>query len=365
MTGKLRWLTAIIFVSALLVMGISIHAQDMTMELELDDIEDVLDDGTDALARQMDGLDEGDGKTFTNITSEDIRTLAVGDIYRSGQTFFKIISIKPKGDEGGRFTVERMRGRLNPGSLWNRVSGEGPVTIATRLTMLDRFLTGGVVMYPIGILLLLLFIVTIRSIFYYRISLHCPQTFTNACSKAIESGDLKRFEELSVQQKGLLAHTCRVMVANIRRLTLDEIKSRVEAEAIHEVGRLSFPLRVMNLIAVAAPLCGLLGTVLGMITCFDSLATEAATQNKAMAMAAGIKQALLTTAFGLIVALPALFTFFVFNYRMNQIANLCAVSAEELVHEIAVLGRETLLGPESGAGSVAAPTAPTATPATS
>ena len=42
--------------------------------------------------------------------------------------------------------------------------------------------------------------------------------------------------------------------------------------------------------------------------------------------------------------------FFIFNYRVNQIANLCAVSAEELIHEMAVLGREVLLGPESGAG---------------
>jgi biopolymer transport protein ExbB len=358
MTGKRHGLTTGIILLALLIMGLSIHAQDTTIELELDDIEDVLDHGTDALSRQMDGIEEGDGKHFTSVTDEDIGALAVGDIYRSGQTFFKVISVKASGNTGGRFTAERMRGRLDPSSLWNRVSGEGPVTIATRLTMLDRFLSGGVVMYPIGLLLLLLLIVSIRSLFYYRISLHCPQSFTNECSQAIEAGNLKRFEELSVHQKGLLAHTCRVMVANIRRLTIDEIKSRIEAEAIHEVGRLSFPLRVMNLIAVAAPLCGLLGTVLGMITCFDSLAGEAATQSKSMAMAAGIKQALLTTAFGLIVALPALFMFFVFNYRMNQIANLCAVSAEELVHEIAVLGRDSLLSPEAGDRSNPASAAP-------
>lgn len=217
-------------------------------------------------------------------------------------------------------------------------------------------------MYPIAVLLLLLLIVTIRSLLYYRVALHCPAPFMAECSKAIEAGDLKRFEDLSVQQKGLLAHTCRVMVANIRRLTLEEIKARVEAEAIHEVGRLSFPLRLMNFIAVAAPLLGLLGTVLGMITCFDSLAGEAATQSKAMVMAAGIKQALLTTAFGLIVALPALFIFFIFNYRMNQIANLCAVSAEELIHEIAILGRDALLGPNSLAGPDQATAAATTSP---
>ena len=59
-----------------------------------------------------------------------------------------------------------------------------------------------------------------------------------------------------------------------------------------------------------------------------------------MSMAAGINKALLTTAFGLIVALPSLMIFFIFNYRVNQIANLCAVTAEELIHEVAVVLRD-------------------------
>jgi biopolymer transport protein ExbB len=354
MRSMKAWTTAALFAAALVYLPAPAMAQEDELKLDLDGIEDVTDDATGAVARQMEGLEEGDKKRFKSITDDDISGLVEGDIYRSGQSFFKVVTAKAKGNEGGKFVMERMRGRMDPGTLWNRISGDGPVSIATRLTMLDRFLSGGAVMYPIGVLLLLLIIVTIRSLFYYRVALHCPSGFSDACARAIEAGDLQQFEDLSIQQKGLLAHTCRVMVANIRRLTIDEIKARVEAEAVHEVGRLSFPLRVMNFIAVAAPLLGLLGTVLGMITCFDSLAGEAATQSKAMVMAAGIKQALLTTAFGLIVALPALFIFFIFNYRVNQIANLCAVSAEELVHEMAVLGREALLGPGSQTGLPAA-----------
>lgn len=346
MKSKTVWTLAVLLVAMLAFAPA--RAQEGEVELEIDDIEDVLGDSSGAVERQMEGLEEGDRKRFSNVTDDDISGVAEDDIYRSGQSFFKVVSVRPKGVEGGRFVMERLRGRMDAGTQWNRISGEGPVTIVSRLTMLDRFLSGGVVMYPIAFLLLLLLIVTIRSLLYYRVALHCPSSFSSACARAIEAGNLKQFEDLSVAQKGLLAHTCRVMVANIRRLTIDEIKARVEAEAIHEVGRLSFPLRMMNFIAVAAPLLGLLGTVLGMITCFDSLSGEAATQSKAMVMAAGIKQALLTTAFGLIVALPALFMFFIFNYRVNQIANLCAVSAEELIHEMAVLGREVLLGPESG-----------------
>jgi hypothetical protein len=47
---------------------------------------------------------------------------------------------------------------------------------------------------------------------------------------------------------------------------------------------------------------------------------------------------------------------------MNQIANLCAVSAEELIHEIAILGRDALLGPNSLAGPDQATAAATTSP---
>lgn len=331
---------AVVLAGALLLLACPgmVGAQE-EMEIKLDDVEDIVDIEADALTQQMEELEEGDRREFKVATDDDISTLAVGDIYKSNQSFFKVKTIRKQTADGGVFMMARMRGRMDPSMRWNRVSGEGPLTVAARQTLLDRFFSGGPVMYFIAFLLLLWLIVVIRCLFYFRVKLHCPKAFADECAEAIEEGDIKKFEELSVKQKGLLAHTCRVMVANMRRLTVDEVKSRVEAEAVHEVGRLSFPLRVLNFIAVAAPLFGLLGTVIGMIMCFESLAGETATQSKAMAMAAGIKQALLTTAFGLIVALPALMSFFVFNYRLNQIANLCAVTGEELIHEIAVLRR--------------------------
>ena len=311
-----------------------------TMDVPIADIEDVAEEtGAEVIAEQLEGLEEGDHKTFKIHTDDDISALKKDDIYKSNQTAFKIVSVKAKGEKGGVFTAERIRGRMDPSMRWHRMSGEGPLTLGSRETLLDRVISGGPVMYPIGFLLLLTIIVTIRLVYYYRADLHCSKEFADDCRKAIEEGDFARFEDLAVEEEGLLAHICRIIIANVRRLTIAEINSRVETEALHEVGRMSFPLRLLNFIAVAAPLLGLLGTVLGMITCFESLAGETATQSKAMAMAGGIKQALLTTAFGLIVALPSLMMFFIFNYRVNQIANLCAVTAEELVHEISIVKR--------------------------
>ena len=71
-----------------------------------------------------------------------------------------------------------------------------------------------------------------------------------------------------------------------------------------EVAAMAQHLRVLELIAVIAPLLGLLGTVLGMIESFQELELAGGSANAAV-LAGGIWQALLTTAAGLLVAIPA------------------------------------------------------------
>jgi biopolymer transport protein ExbB/TolQ len=314
--------------------------QPKTRDIPLDKIEDVTATEADALSEQMEDLEEGDLKTFRVVTDDNIAALALGDIYKSNQSFFKVKAIRKQSSAGGVFVMERLRGRMEPAMKWNRVSGEGPLTVTSRQTLMDRYWSGGPVMHFISAEFFVFLIVLMRCLFIFRERLHCPEEFSVKCAKAIEAGDLTEFETLSVKQRGLLAHTCRVMVANFRRLTIDEIKSRVEAEAVHELGRLQLPLRIINFVATTAPLLGLLGTVTGIITCFEALAGETASQSKAMTLAAGIKEALLTTAYGLIVAVPALTAYFVLHHRLTQIANLCGVTGEEFLHELAVLRRE-------------------------
>ena len=107
-----------------------------------------------------------------------------------------------------------------------------------------------------------------------------------------------------------------------------------ETEALRQVSRLRTPLKGLNFIASVAPLLGLLGTVIGMITCFESVADWGDTPGKSQRMAAGIKEALLTTAGGLSVAVPSLFVFFVFSQKLNLIVADCEGLATEFVHDL-------------------------------
>ena len=91
------------------------------------------------------------------------------------------------------------------------------------------------------------------------------------------------------------------LAAGTRRAALE---ADLEWRGNAEVAEMSRHLRLLELIGMVAPLLGLLGTVLGMIRSFQDLAGAAGAANASI-LAAGIWEALLTTAAGLVVAIPA------------------------------------------------------------
>jgi biopolymer transport protein ExbB len=100
----------------------------------------------------------------------------------------------------------------------------------------------------------------------------------------------------------------RVLLAAMRGLESGQrrpaLDSDLEWRGNAEVSALTRHLRLLDLIAMVSPLLGLLGTVLGMIQSFQSLAAAEGAANASI-LAGGIWQALLTTAAGLVVAIPA------------------------------------------------------------
>lgn len=96
---------------------------------------------------------------------------------------------------------------------------------------------------------------------------------------------------------------------------LAEALERDGAQALAALGR---HLRLLDVIALTAPLLGLLGTVLGMIATFQSLEEAGGAANAAV-LAGGIWQALLTTALGLIAAIPAGVAGALFAGRVDRI----------------------------------------------
>ncbi len=86
---------------------------------------------------------------------------------------------------------------------------------------------------------------------------------------------------------------------------MDAIQESVEEEAIQQIYRYSVRLNYLTMFANIATLLGLLGTITGLMLSFSSLASVEAAKKAAM-LADGISQAMITTAFGLIVAVPCM-----------------------------------------------------------
>ena len=111
----------------------------------------------------------------------------------------------------------------------------------------------------------------------------------------------------------------RVLKAALTRLPYGRaaVEAAFQEASLGEEQRLTKGLRSLGTIAQIAPLLGLLGTVTGMIIAFSEISQQG-TGNPA-ALADGIGQALVTTAAGLIVAIPALIGY---NYLSNRVDNI-------------------------------------------
>ena len=108
------------------------------------------------------------------------------------------------------------------------------------------------------------------------------------------------------------------------------LKDMIESEGGRQAESLQGQTQYLYDIGVIAPMIGLLGTVFGMLRAFGSVALNEAAA-KPIVLAQGVSQALITTAFGLIVGIPAMMFYAFFRRRAaGQVAHLETVSAELL-----------------------------------
>ncbi len=138
-------------------------------------------------------------------------------------------------------------------------------------------------------------------------------------SNMIASGVTPVDRVLTATMQGLLAHRSRAALTN-----------DLEWRGNQEVETLGRHIRLLELVAMISPLLGLLGTVLGMIQSFQELALAEGAANASL-LAAGIWQALLTTAAGLIVAIPAAVAASLLSARVDRVASAMEVSVGRLI----------------------------------
>ena len=125
--------------------------------------------------------------------------------------------------------------------------------------------------------------------------------------------------------------------SNNKEMSASDVETEVSRVGTREIKNLERYLRGLEVIANLSPLLGLLGTVLGMIKAFARLET-AGTNVDPEILAGGIWEALLTTAFGLSVAIPSLAAFYLLE---GKVANCRAVLEDSATRTLSILRRQT------------------------
>ena len=163
-------------------------------------------------------------------------------------------------------------------------------------------------------LLALTFIIE-RFIVFTKAKINVNEFLTKIRKALLVNRNVKEAIKVCEQSRGPVAS---VMKAGLLRFghTRDDIEKTIENAAMYELDRLERRMGVLATTANVAPMLGFLGTVTGMIKSFATLASEGLTNPGAVA--AGISEALITTAAGLIIAIPAQLAYNWYNTKITR-----------------------------------------------
>ena len=208
------------------------------------------------------------------------------------------------------------------------VATENPIPTKNLLQVLHE---GGPLLIPIGVCSFILLVFVFERAVSLRHGRVIPRPFVRRFLEQL------REEKLTPEEALIRCEESRSPVAEVFEAAVRKWgRSSVEVEqAIIDAGErvsngLRRYLRLFNGISTISPLLGMLGTVVGMIQAFNSIATADA-MGRPELLAAGISQALLTTAAGLTVAIPALIAYLFFVSRVDR-----------LIIEIDALGQQVV-----------------------
>lgn len=185
-------------------------------------------------------------------------------------------------------------------------------------SVLDFIQKGGFMMIPIGLCSLVAVGVIVERLLSTRRGAVIPPAFLPGLKKVLEPGDTSSAIDYCRKHKSPVA---KVFAAGIRKIgrSQEVVEKYIQEAGEREVLKLRKYLRSLAVIASVTPLLGLLGTILGMITAFQTVAMSAEALGKTEMLAEGIYEAMITTAAGLAVAIPVLICYHWISARIDRL----------------------------------------------
>jgi biopolymer transport protein ExbB len=196
-------------------------------------------------------------------------------------------------------------------------------------------LDGGPTMIFIGLAVLALIALSVFNFINLTKAKFCPDDLKMALMDHMANCRVRSAIELAASHPSYLGRMMAYSLPNIdatrpEDLGRDKIEDAIADFSINENRKGMTWINYISLVAQAAPMLGLLGTVIGMVQAFGILAESGAADPAQLA--GSISVALLTTMWGLITAIPSLLAYFFFKNRFNNLVADCHHAAEDLIN---------------------------------
>ncbi len=212
--------------------------------------------------------------------------------------------------------------------------------VATK-NLIDYYNAGGVMMHPLLLALIAFIALTIYLFIVINPARMVPKRLVDGVNRTMASRDVQGAYAL-VKENPCAYSKCiaqALLKVNFERDLANKASMVVGAEDTldQEETKVMGWVNYLNTVSTLAPMIGLFGTVQGMIVAFDALAAGKAEPSD---LAAGIGTAMITTAGGLIVGIPAMFFYFFFR---NQLTSITTEIQKQFSYAIDVLSGEIQL----------------------
>ena len=206
-------------------------------------------------------------------------------------------------------------------------------TVERSETLISLLFKGGFVMIPLVLCSFMAVGLTIERFISLSGKTIAPEELDDELDKVLTSSSSNK-----VAAGVEVCEQSNAVVSKIYRAAIDNWEADIEDadEAMSNAGRIQIKklrrsIRWLRLIAGISPLLGLLGTVVGMIQSFQTVALSSMSIGKAELLAEGIYQAMVTTAAGLCITIPTLVAFSFFSNQIDRRAELIEIKGNDFL----------------------------------
>ncbi|MCH7701836.1 MAG: MotA/TolQ/ExbB proton channel family protein [Planctomycetes bacterium] len=233
--------------------------------------------------------------------------------------------------------------------ILGQTTADAAVEAAKLDSVWDFVVKGGPVMVPIILCSFVALAVFIERLLSLRRRKVIPPEFVPGLKGVLrddpyDTGRRRKAIEYCTSNGSPIAAVC---AAGIKRLSqpIELLERHIQDAGEREVLKLRKYLRILSVIASVTPLLGLLGTIMGMIAAFRTVANSSESLGRTEVLAEGIYEAMITTASGLMVAIPALMLFHWISSKIDALVSEMDRISVEFVEEYA-LGLTVVEPPE-------------------